>query len=118
MGNHRRAAGRRAALRDRLVLLDAAARPASDAGILAGERMEALESLARLPEDLREAVLLTSWDGLSADEAATALGIRPGTFRVRLHRARKALDQRDRAERSVPVAPLNAASPVTRGGTR
>ncbi len=93
IGNQRRAAGRRAALRDRLVLLDAAAGPAADAGMLATERMAALAALAALPDEQREALLLTTWDGLSPDEAATLLGIRSGTLRVRAHRARKALDR-------------------------
>lgn len=36
----------------------------------------------------REALLLVAWDELSPKEAAESLGIRPATFRVRLHRAR------------------------------
>jgi RNA polymerase sigma-70 factor (ECF subfamily) len=110
MGNQHRAARRRAALQDRVTLLDTAARAADDAGVLAAERLEALEALAALSEDLREAVLLTSWDGLTADEAAAMLGIRPGTLRVRLHRARAALDRVDTALRHVTPA-------VPRGGT-
>lgn len=92
IGNQRRSKGRRAALHERLVLLDAAALSAADAGFLATERMAALESLAALPEDQREALLLIAWDGLTPDQAAAALGIRSGTFRVRTHRARKALE--------------------------
>jgi RNA polymerase sigma-70 factor (ECF subfamily) len=129
MGNHRRAAGRRAALHDRLVLLDTAARTAADAGLLAAERLEALAALATLPEHLREAILLTSWDGLTPDEAATALGIRPGTLRVRVHRARKALDDAATSSRdaSAPVTPVTPVTPLTpltpltpapEGGTR
>ncbi len=91
IGNHRRAAGRRAALHDRLVLLDSAACSAADAGVLATERMAALEALAGLPEDQREALLLVTWDGLTGDEAASVLGVRAGALRVRLHRARTAL---------------------------
>jgi hypothetical protein len=49
IGNHRRATGRRAALRDRLVLLDAAACSASDAGILATERLAALRRWPDFP---------------------------------------------------------------------
>lgn len=53
IGNQRRAAKRRSALQDRLLI---------------------------------------AWDGLTPDQAATVLGIRSGAFRVRAHRARKALD--------------------------
>lgn len=92
VGNSRRSARRRTALHDRLALLSAAARPDADAGILATDRVAALEALAALPDSQREALLLVAWDGLSPDAAADVLGIRPGTFRVRAHRARTALD--------------------------
>lgn len=92
IGNNRRAVRRRTALQDRLVLLGSAAQSSEDAGMLATERMAALEALASLSDQQREALLLLAWDGLRPDEAATVLGIRPGTFRVRAHRARTALD--------------------------
>ena len=47
-------------------------------------------ALARLPEDERAVLELVAIDGLPVHEAAAALGIRPGTARVRLHRARRA----------------------------
>lgn len=92
IGNQRRAAKRRSALQDRLLLLDAAAASADDAGVLATDRIAAIEALAALPEQQREALLLIAWDGLTPDQAAAVLGIRSGAFRVRAHRARKALD--------------------------
>lgn len=110
IGNHRRAATRRAALQDRLVLLDAAACSAADAGILATERIAALEALAGLPDEQREALLLVTWDGLSPDEAAIVLGIRSGTLRVRVHRARNALDPSctPRLYAAAPTTTLNS----------
>jgi DNA-directed RNA polymerase specialized sigma24 family protein len=42
-----------------------------------------------LTDSDRELLLLVGWEGQSQAEAATALGISPGTARVRLHRARK-----------------------------
>lgn len=113
IGNHLRSQGRRTALQERLVLLDAAALSATDAGLVATERMTALESLAALPEDQREALLLVAWDGLTPDEAATALGIRGGTLRVRAHRARKALDS-GTTQTSAPVT----AEALSEGGIR
>ena len=47
--------------------------------------------LAALPEGERAVLELVGYDGLSLAEAAAALGIRPGTARVRLHRARRAV---------------------------
>ena len=92
IGNTRRSGRRRSALHDRLTLLSSAARASEDAAVLATERVAALQALAALPERQREALLLVAWDGLTPDEAADALGVRPGTFRVRVHRARAALD--------------------------
>ena len=113
IGNHRRATGRRAALRDRLVLLDAAACSAPDAGTLATERLAALEALAGLPDEQREALLLVAWDGLSPAEAATVLGVRAGTLRVRMHRARNALDPSStpRLYAAVATMTLNEGGP-------
>jgi RNA polymerase sigma-70 factor (ECF subfamily) len=47
--------------------------------------------LARLPEELRDTLLLVAWSGLSYQEAATALGIPVGTVRSRISRARSKL---------------------------
>lgn len=44
-----------------------------------------------LPDPDRELIMLTVWERLSVAEAALTLGIRPGTARVRLHRARQRL---------------------------
>jgi len=90
LGNQRRGDDRRTALQQRLVLLGDAARSAEDAGLLATERVAALAALAELPEDQREALLLVAWDGLTPEQAAVVMGVRPGTFRVKTHRARKA----------------------------
>ncbi|WP_242906409.1 RNA polymerase sigma factor [Actinomadura terrae] len=49
------------------------------------------EALADLPRGIRALLELITVDGLTVTEAATALGIRPVTARVRLHRARKAV---------------------------
>nr|WP_281386839.1 sigma-70 family RNA polymerase sigma factor [Jiangella mangrovi] len=47
------------------------------------------EALAALPAVERELLLLVTWEELAPAEAATALGIPPGTARSRLHRARQ-----------------------------
>jgi RNA polymerase sigma-70 factor, ECF subfamily len=48
-------------------------------------------ALLGLSEKDREALTLIAWDGLRPAQAATVLGESPGTFRVRLHRARRRL---------------------------
>lgn len=47
-------------------------------------------ALSRLPESERAVLELVAVDGMSLKDVAAALGIRPGTARVRLHRARRA----------------------------
>ena len=48
-------------------------------------------ALATLSERDREVLLLTAWEGLTAEGAAAVLGCSPGAFRVRSHRARRRL---------------------------
>lgn len=50
-----------------------------------------MAAIADLPDGLRAVLELVDVDGLSAVEAAAILKIRPGTARVRLHRARRLL---------------------------
>lgn len=89
--NRARASRRNEALTERIALLDGVAAYAADSADAALTRREALERLARLDDQHREALLLISWDGLTNDQAAAVLGIKPATFRRRLSRARAAL---------------------------
>jgi RNA polymerase sigma factor (sigma-70 family) len=57
----------------------------------AQEGPEMWSAMERLPADQREALLLVSQDELSSKEAAAVLGITATTFRVRLFRARRAM---------------------------
>jgi RNA polymerase sigma factor (sigma-70 family) len=90
--NHHRSLRRRGSLEQRLALLDESAFAGPDASVTATERAEALAVLAAMPEHDREALLLVAWDGLTAEQAAEVLGCRPGTLRMRLHRARARIE--------------------------
>lgn len=90
--NHHRSLRRRAGLAQRLELLDTSAATGADTGVTATERAEALRVLAAMPEQDREALLLVAWEGLTTEQAAEVLGCRPGTFRMRLHRARARIE--------------------------
>lgn len=70
-------------------------------------------ALARLGDADRELLLLIAWDGLSPTEAATVLGIKPATARVRLLRARRRLTMALARERSDPTTcqPLSMEAP-------
>lgn len=93
MKNRSRSTRRRSRLTDRIALLNQAAAAVPDTADAVVLRDEALRRLAALNDDQREALLLVSWDGLSADEAAEVLGLRPATFRKRLSRARELLNR-------------------------
>lgn len=63
-----------------------------EAQALGDELMRALETaLMQLPPDWRAAVVLRDIEGLSTDEAAAIVGIRPAAFKSRLHRGRMRL---------------------------
>ena len=49
------------------------------------------QALAELPEEWRTAVVLRDIDGLTTEEAAAAVGVRPAAFKSRLHRGRMQL---------------------------
>lgn len=55
------------------------------------DRVLVRQALEQLSAEDRELVTLIAWEGLTPAQAATALGLSPGTARVRLHRARARL---------------------------
>lgn len=55
------------------------------------QRIELQAALASVSEEHREAFLLVEVFGLSYREAADALGVRVGTVKSRMHRARRAM---------------------------
>jgi RNA polymerase sigma-70 factor (ECF subfamily) len=57
------------------------------------EARRAMEAIAELPKGQRALLELVVVDQFTVAEAAAALGIRLGTARVRLHRARKVLQE-------------------------
>jgi RNA polymerase sigma-70 factor (ECF subfamily) len=55
-------------------------------------------AIGDLPDDLRSAVTLREFDGLSYEEIAEIMGCPVGTVRSRIFRAREAIDKRVRAQ--------------------
>ncbi len=90
LSQERRAADRRTALEDQIVRTQARFAPEADeveAEVV--ERLSVLNALACLSEADREALMLTSWEGLSAREAGVVTGRSAAAFAVHLHRARR-----------------------------
>lgn len=81
-----RVSGRRLVDSDDLVRLEERIDAESDA-------RRAFQAMAGLPEGERAVMELVAIDQLTVAEAAQALGIRQGTARVRLHRARRTLQR-------------------------
>jgi RNA polymerase sigma factor (sigma-70 family) len=89
-----------------------------------GKARRLRQALSSLPDDERAVVELVAVDGLSLKDAALALGIRPGTARVRMYRARRAAqDALAAAEDPLPdpvhspdrtLSPATTLSPTTR----
>ena len=74
-------------------LLSESASP--EALAMGGELAEVVESaLNALPGELKAALMLREFDGLSYDDIADVLGCPVGTVRSRIFRAREAIDQR------------------------
>ena len=74
-------------------LLSESASP--EALAMGGELAEVVESaLNALPNELKAALMLREFDGLSYDDIADVLGCPVGTVRSRIFRAREAIDQR------------------------
>ena len=67
------------------------ATPSPDPADVVESRDSLARALASLPAGQRGAVVLVEWLGMEPDEAATALGIKPGSVRARLSRAKAAL---------------------------
>ena len=56
------------------------------------ERFEAATALSRLSDDDRELLMLAGWEGLNSRQLACVLGCSPIAARVRLHTARRRLN--------------------------
>lgn len=110
--NKNRSARRHQSLVARVALLNFAASAVGDTSDGVAHRDEALRRLASLSDDQREALLLVAWDGLTNEEAATVLGLKPPAFRKRLSRARELLD-RDEPPPRAPHRPPHAPTPLT-----
>jgi RNA polymerase sigma-70 factor (ECF subfamily) len=89
LANHRRAAMRTEALKQRLAAQSAPAR--ADATTQGLERAALVQAFASLSENERALLMLTDWDDLPAGRAARALGISPATASARIYRARRKL---------------------------
>lgn len=72
---------------------------------------EALDALAQLPEQQREAVVLTKLDGKSVAEAAEIAGTSVGAMKVRAHRGYEALRKLLGGKRAAPTRKQAGDSP-------
>ena len=92
IANERRAARRRGGLMDGL-LRERIGSAAPDPALIVDRRDGIADAFAILSDAQRQVLGLTAWEGLDPEDAARALGISAVAYRVRLHRARRALAQ-------------------------
>lgn len=71
--------------------IEAEATETANHGLTAGQRYFIRERVQKLPEKFQKLIVMRFVGGLSAVQIAEQLGKRPGTVRVRLHRAYKIL---------------------------
>lgn len=71
------------------------------------------EALEQLSDVHREALLLTSWEGLSSADAAAVMACSVSAFKVRLMRARRRLA----AALRTSTSPTRRSPPVAAGST-
>ncbi len=86
-----------------MVDLDALARSQADARGESDMLERLQEAIAQLPDEFRIALVLKEIAGLSVEETARALGVKPQTVKTRLHRARMRI--RGRIARALPRKP-------------
>jgi RNA polymerase sigma factor (sigma-70 family) len=111
---HAGAGRRRWLLTNRIAALTSAADMAAwDAGEHVVEREVALAALASLPGQDVEALTLITWHGLSIAEAASVAGCSARAFTVRLHRARRRLNEALRSADQVTEPSGARRVPVT-----
>lgn len=67
------------------------------------ERQAVLRALATLSAADRELLTLAAWHGLSSRDAASVIGCSAAAYVVRLHRARRRLEQAVAAKASLPA---------------
>jgi RNA polymerase sigma-70 factor (ECF subfamily) len=104
LANRRRGEARTSALHERMTR-----ERYDEATDIRGEDGRVRRALARLSEPDRELLLLLAWEGLEPSELAQALGARPGTIAVRIHRARRRLTDALAAEdRHTDIPPTEA----------
>lgn len=78
--------------------------PGTEEKVIAEERRRRLrECITRLPEDQREALILTQLEGVSYEEAAARLGTSEGTVKSRVNRAKAKLKEWLEEDRELSV---------------
>jgi RNA polymerase sigma-70 factor (ECF subfamily) len=92
---------------------------AADVADGVAERAAVLTALAALSEEDRELLTLVAWQGLPPRQAAQVVGCSTATYFVRLHRARRRLQNALDATTGEPAVPRSVTtSTVTKESTR
>jgi len=91
IGNRYRSRDRSFSLAERL--RTSRPEPPADPAEVTTDRQRMLDCFDKLSEEDKELLLLAAWEGLSTNEIATVMDVTANTAAVRLHRARKRLEE-------------------------
>ncbi len=92
LSGQRRSLRRQHRIVERIIRTGTGSGVTHESGDIVTDGFTASAALRRLRDADRELLCLIAWDGLDHSEAAEVLGCSPGTFAVRLHRARGRLE--------------------------
>ena len=86
--------------------------------VAADEHARLREGIAELPEEQREALVMTQLEGISYEEAAERLGVSEGTVKSRVNRAKSKLKEWLAEERELSPGNYVQRNERQRGGDR
>ena len=86
--------------------------------VAADEHARLREGIAELPEEQREALVMTQLEGVSYEEAAERLGVSEGTVKSRVNRAKSKLKEWLAEERELSPGKYVQRNERQRGGDR
>jgi RNA polymerase sigma factor (sigma-70 family) len=93
LADQRRSRRRQRTLAERLADTQMGSGSSEEAVDAVADRFVVMAALRGLRSADREVLCLVAWDGLDHEEATKVLGCSPRTFAVRLHRARRRLEE-------------------------
>jgi len=105
--------------REELEQLESSSNPNPENSTIRGEQSQRLrEAIRGLPPHYRIVLVLRDMEGFTDEEAGEITGLRPGTIRIRLHRARLFVRRELQKEEHSGSSQHSSATPARKGNCR